>query len=109
MRLPEEDYVRLLKCCDLLLWPSKYEGFGFPPLEAMCHHVRCVVVDSAINRELYGGAINMVQNSDSEIEFKVAIEKALFSDSNTKGADFLVRKYESYENYSESLFNYLIA
>jgi glycosyltransferase involved in cell wall biosynthesis len=34
--VPEDDLVHLYNLCDLFVFPSLYEGFGLPVLEAMC-------------------------------------------------------------------------
>ncbi len=33
--IPREDIVRLYSACELMIFPSLFEGFGFPLLEAM--------------------------------------------------------------------------
>ena len=43
---------------------SEYEGFGFPPLEAMAVGVPSVVGDTPVARELYGDAARHVDVSD---------------------------------------------
>lgn len=53
--LSDEDLYRVLSTCDVLLAPSRYEGFGLPVVEAM--HAEVPVVASAIrpHEELLGG------------------------------------------------------
>jgi glycosyltransferase involved in cell wall biosynthesis len=42
---PTEDRLReLFSSCDIFLWPSRQEGFGLPPLEAMA--CRCAVIST---------------------------------------------------------------
>lgn len=45
-KVSEEDKVRLMRSCACLVYPTRYESFGLPPLEAMS--VGCVVVASDI-------------------------------------------------------------
>ena len=40
--------------CTALVYPSKMEGFGLPPLEAMAHGKPVIVTDIPIFREIYG-------------------------------------------------------
>jgi glycosyltransferase involved in cell wall biosynthesis len=40
--------------CAAFVYPSKMEGFGLPPLEAMAHGKRVIVSDIPVFRELYG-------------------------------------------------------
>jgi GT2 family glycosyltransferase len=39
--------------CDVLVFPSFYEGFGFPILEAIGRHKPIVLIDSELNRSLH--------------------------------------------------------
>jgi glycosyltransferase involved in cell wall biosynthesis len=54
--LPKQEVMCILRNAHALLFPSLYEGFGFPILEAMA--VRCPVIalDTPINREVAGTA-----------------------------------------------------
>jgi glycosyltransferase involved in cell wall biosynthesis len=52
----EEDKKALLRACDLFVYPSLYEGFGLPPLEAMALGVPTVVSDRTCLPEIVGDA-----------------------------------------------------
>ena len=52
----EKDKKALLKACALFVYPSLYEGFGFPPLEAMALGVPTVVSDQTCLPEIVGDA-----------------------------------------------------
>jgi len=54
----------LLAHASLLVYPSLWEGFGFPPLEAMRLGVPVLAHDSAALRELGDGAVALVDASD---------------------------------------------
>lgn len=75
--LPENDCIRFLgrvsdaelcdyySRCSLFVYPSLYEGFGLPPLEAMaagCRHV--VLSDIPVFREVYGDNVCYVKCDD---------------------------------------------
>jgi glycosyltransferase involved in cell wall biosynthesis len=51
-----QDINSLYAGADLLLFPSHYEGFGFPPLEAMHHGVPVIASDRASIPEVVGDA-----------------------------------------------------
>lgn len=54
--VPDEDLAALLGGATLFVYPSRYEGFGIPPLLAMAAGAPCVVSDAAAIREVVGDA-----------------------------------------------------
>jgi glycosyltransferase involved in cell wall biosynthesis len=54
--LEEDRYFELMAGAEALLFPSHYEGFGFPPLEAMALGVPSVVSDRGSLPEVVGDA-----------------------------------------------------
>lgn len=63
----------LMKYCRAFLFPSIYEGFGIPPLEALSLGARIVVSDIPVFREIYGDAAYYINPYSP----KVMIEKML--------------------------------
>lgn len=72
--------VSLYKEASAFVYPSLYEGFGIPPLEAMTY--KCPVVSSNISSmpEVIGNAGEYFDPKDPE-SIKTAIENVVFSDS----------------------------
>jgi glycosyltransferase involved in cell wall biosynthesis len=66
-----------------LVYPSFYEGFGLPPLEAMAH--RCPVVSSqaSVMPEIIGSAAEFFDPIDPA-DMAVAIERVVFSSVRTQ-------------------------
>lgn len=64
----------------LFLFPSLYEGFGFPPLEAMACGVPTIVSDRACLPEVTGGAAKLIDPLDTEA-LTAVIEAGLTDDS----------------------------
>lgn len=52
----DEDVKALMSRCKAFLFPSTYEGFGIPPLEALACGAAIVVSDIPVLRETYGDA-----------------------------------------------------
>ena len=52
----DEEVKALMKNCKAFVFPSYYEGFGIPPLEAMSVGARIIVAKSASLPEIYGDA-----------------------------------------------------
>ncbi|MEM2935476.1 MAG: glycosyltransferase family 1 protein, partial [Candidatus Thermoplasmatota archaeon] len=60
---------------DLFVWPSVYEGFGLPPLEAMACGTNVVCLDNEINKEILQDKAFYSSNSDEE--FAKTIRRAI--------------------------------
>jgi glycosyltransferase involved in cell wall biosynthesis len=54
--LPDEQIVELYNFCDLFVYPSLYEGFGLPPLEAMACGAPVVTSNTSSIPEVVGDA-----------------------------------------------------
>ncbi len=54
--VPREDLPALYSGAELFVWPSLYEGFGFPPLEAMACGTPVVSSDAPVMPEILGDA-----------------------------------------------------
>ncbi|GHV28891.1 glycosyl transferase [Spirochaetia bacterium] len=53
--IPNEKLKELLSEAALLVQPSLYEGFGYPPLEAMTLGTKALISDIPVLREIYEG------------------------------------------------------
>ena len=77
----DEDLPLLYNCADLFVYPSLYEGFGLPPLEAMACGVPVVTSNTSSLPEVVGNAGIMVDphdiNSLSEAMANVLKDKEL--------------------------------
>ncbi|MDO9464749.1 MAG: glycosyltransferase family 1 protein [bacterium] len=62
--LPEEDLPFLYNCADLSVYPSIYEGFGLPPLEAMACGCPVVTSNTSSLPEVVGEAAVLVNPQD---------------------------------------------
>lgn len=55
-RVPEAQMGALYRSCDLMVYPSLCESFGFSMIEAMGHGLPIVAADTRVNRELCADA-----------------------------------------------------
>ncbi|HVC32240.1 MAG TPA: glycosyltransferase family 1 protein [Chloroflexota bacterium] len=63
-RVPDEDLPMLYSLCDLFVYPSLYEGFGLPPLEAMACGKVVVCSNTSSFPEVVGDAGVLVSPYD---------------------------------------------
>ena len=66
----------LLSACAAFVWPSRYEGFGLPPLEAMQTGAPVISSDSSSMPEVVGEAGLLVQPGDVAALARAMIEVA---------------------------------
>ncbi|HNV25359.1 MAG TPA: glycosyltransferase family 1 protein [Nitrospira sp.] len=65
-RLDREDLRRLYSCTDLFVFPSRYEGFGMPVLEAMACGAPTITSSTSSLPEVAGDAALLVDPDDVE-------------------------------------------
>jgi glycosyltransferase involved in cell wall biosynthesis len=83
----KEEKEWLYNNAKLFVYPSYYEGFGFPPLEAMSHGLATITSDVSSLPEVVSDAA-LVVNPYSSLDLARAIESLLLDDT-------LRKKYES--------------
>jgi glycosyltransferase involved in cell wall biosynthesis len=69
----DETLPGLLAAAEFFCYPSLYEGFGLPPLEAMATSTACLVGDYPAAREVLDDAAVIVHPSDSD---EIAVQLA---------------------------------
>ncbi|HYP40274.1 MAG TPA: glycosyltransferase family 1 protein, partial [Chloroflexia bacterium] len=74
--VPKEELVALVSGAAMLAYPSRYEGFGLPPLEAMAAGVPVVASDTPAVAEVTGGAA-LLAPVDSPREWAAALAGVL--------------------------------
>ena len=80
-RVDEDERQVLLETADALVYPSRFEGFGLPPLEAMAASTPVVAADAAAIPEVVGPAALLVDPLDEgamgEAMTRVVTDRAL--------------------------------
>lgn len=73
----DEEAKTLMRDCKAFLFPSIYEGFGIPPLEAMSAGAKRIVAsDIPVMHEIFGNAVSYIKPNGS-IHFQNSFESAL--------------------------------
>lgn len=72
--VPDEDLPAIYSAATAFVWPSLYEGFGLPPLEAMASGTPVVCSDASSMPEVVGDAA-LLFNATSEEAIRDALRK----------------------------------
>ncbi len=66
-RATDAEKFQLLKQADLMIFLSRFEGFGYPPVEAIYCGLPCIVYDLPVLHEVSGDALSYVPLSKPEM------------------------------------------
>lgn len=86
-RVPENSVANLYKSCDIFVFPSLCESFGFPMTEAMSFGMPIIAADTLVNREICGdGALyyNPLDTRGAANKLKLLIDDAELRNSLSK-------------------------
>jgi len=84
----EEDKARLYNLAKVFVYPSFFEGFGLPPLEAMACGIPVVVSNKSSLSEVVGSSAIMI-NPQNPSEISWAIKEIL---ENRELSEYLTKK-----------------
>lgn len=92
-----------LKSAKLMVFLSRFEGFGYPPVEAVSCGIPCIASNLEILRETSGGALLYVDPT-SVSEVKSAVGKVLRGEWVANNDDEeRVRRLVSFDSYTQRL------
>lgn len=95
--VPKDDLPFLYNLAHVFVYPSLYEGFGFPPLEAMACGTPVITSNTSSFPETVGDSGIMVDPHDSQ-GFADAIFRVISNDSLRK--DLISRGFERAQRFS---------
>lgn len=102
--IDEDDLSTVYHCAEVFIFPSLYEGFGIPPLEAITAGTKVISSNSSSLPEVLGDAAIYFENNDvTDLEDKlVAFFKGAYKLKNME----LPRQY-TWNNSAQKLRNWL--
>lgn len=87
--VPDEDLVKFYNAADLFVYPSLYEGFGLPPLEAMACGTPVITSNTSSLPEVVGDAGIMVDPYETDVlsdeMYKILTNESLHSNLRKRG------------------------
>ena len=75
--IPREDVVKLLNLAEIFVFPSLFEGFGIPNLEAMACGCPVITSDAFAIPEIVGNAALILDNNKDPVELANKLIKVL--------------------------------
>jgi glycosyltransferase involved in cell wall biosynthesis len=99
-RVPQERLLELYGCTDLFIYPSRLEGFGMPPLEALACGIQSVAASSSALKENLEGVIPLIDPPDRMDGYLEVIDYVLAGKSvvNKEAAEKLLERF-SIDNF----------
>lgn len=95
--VPDKDLAYLFQQATAYVFPSRYEGFGLPPLEAMAHGCPVISSDASCLPEVLGNAAYYF-NPNSTQDITSAITKVL-TDKKLR-TTYIERGFQQVHNYN---------
>lgn len=80
--ITDEEMKTLMINCKALLFPSLYEGFGIPPLEALSVGVPAIVSDIPVMHEIFGDSVYYINTNDKSIKLNALLQTQMESGKN---------------------------
>lgn len=74
--VPDADLPLLYSAAKVFIYPSRSEGFGLPPLEALQCGTPCIVSNLPVMHEILGNSVTYIDTTDAEC-IKKALEQEL--------------------------------
>lgn len=98
--ISDEKVKSLMKNCKAFIFPSFYEGFGVPPLEALSVGAKIIISKNTCLPEIYGKSAYYINPNDSRID----LDKLLLL--SVENPSRVLNKY-NYKNSARLLWNEL--
>ena len=108
-RVPEDSVANLYQQCDLFVFPSLCESFGFPMVEAMGFGLPVVAAGTKVNREVCGEAALYyapLNHDEAAEKIKLLMEDKALRDKIVKKSVFQLENYHiNWDLYSAKIID----
>lgn len=94
----DERMLTLLKNAKALVFPSVYEGFGIPPLEALACGVPAIVANISVMQEIFSGSVYYID----EFDYAIDLDQMIANEYVTSSGNVLVE--HSWKRSAEKWF-----
>ena len=75
--LSDEEIKTMMQNCKAFLFPSLYEGFGIPPLEALSTGSPVIVSDIPVMHEIFGDTVHYINPNNTDVDLNLLAEKSV--------------------------------
>ncbi len=83
--ISDEDACALMKHCRAFIFPSLYEGFGLPPLEALALGADVISSNAASLPEVLSDSVHYIDPNNSEVDLEKLMSTVVGSKDNALG------------------------
>lgn len=97
----DEEVKALMQNCKAFIFPSYYEGFGIPPLEALSVGAKIIVSNAACLPEIYKDSAYYINPDDTNIDLDELLKQEVASPAE-------ILNYYTYENAAKIFYNAII-
>lgn len=91
--ITKEEKETLLKECNAFIFPSRAEGFGIPPLEAISYNKDCILSDIDVFKEVFSNYVNYFEFCLDDQKSAEALKNQLFNFKKIKNKRELLKSY----------------
>lgn len=89
--VPTQDVVALYSCCDLMIHPSLFEGFGFPVIEAAACGAPVICAETSSLEELSRGRFPLFdpyKPDEMSRQIEATLDQGFTDESRQRGIDY---------------------
>ena len=96
----DEEAKSLMRYAKAFIFPSTFEGFGLPPLEALSVGTPCVCANTTSLPEVYGNSVHYVDPYEYNVDLDTLLSEKV------EDSSLALQKY-SWENSAKKLYDFL--